>query len=243
MTFCDFCEKSAKKILKSLVLIRIKALNVKKGRPAKARRFYLRIFFAEHDPGVAVRVYVPIADDAADVIVVQLTEKKHFVHVCHIGYVPPTDATIKIASFKHPAHVCHVGHVPPADVAIELTVAEHRAHIGYVGHIPPADVSIELAAIKQPAHVSYFRHVPLADVSVELTVAEHPAHISHVGHVPLADVSIEFASIKHPAHVGDVRNIDVVQVAFGPLGLNAVFDDLLQFFFICGFEHRLFLQK
>ena len=33
MTFCDFCEKSAKKILKSLVLIRIKALNVKKGRP------------------------------------------------------------------------------------------------------------------------------------------------------------------------------------------------------------------
>lgn len=36
MTFCDFCEKK----LKSLVQIRIKALNFKKGRPAKARRFY-----------------------------------------------------------------------------------------------------------------------------------------------------------------------------------------------------------
>jgi hypothetical protein len=41
MTFCDFRKKSAKKNLKSLVQIRIKALNVKKGCPTKAGRFYL----------------------------------------------------------------------------------------------------------------------------------------------------------------------------------------------------------
>ena len=40
MTFCDFRKKSRKK-KKNLVLIRIKALNIKKGCPTKAGRFYL----------------------------------------------------------------------------------------------------------------------------------------------------------------------------------------------------------
>ena len=56
--------------------IRIKALDVKKGCPAKTGRFYLRIFFAEHILGVAVRAYFPLADVA-----------------------------VEFASFKHPAHI------------------------------------------------------------------------------------------------------------------------------------------
>jgi hypothetical protein len=74
-----------------------------------------------------------------------------------------------------------------------------------------------------------------------MTKEEHTTHVGHIGHVPSADVTIEFAFFEQFTHVGDARNIDVVQVAFGPLGLNAVLDDFLQFFFICGFEHRLFL--
>ena len=90
-------------------------------------------------------------------------------------------------------------------------------------------------------HASHIGYVPLADVAVEPAFVKHSAHVGHIGHVPLADVAIEFAFFEQFAHVGDVRNIDVVQVACGSLGLNAVLDDFLQFFFICGFEHRLFL--
>ena len=89
--------KKAQKNLKSLVQIRIKALNVKKGRPTKAGRFYLRIFFAEHVRGVAIRAYFPIADDLA----IELTTVEHLSHVRHIGDVPPTDVSVECAITKH----------------------------------------------------------------------------------------------------------------------------------------------
>jgi hypothetical protein len=89
--------------------------------------------------------------------------------------------------------------------------------------------------------VAFRAYPPIAGVAIELTAKEHCAHVGHIGDIPLANVASEFASFEQVSHIGDARNIGVVQVAFRPLGLNAVFDDLLQFFFICGFEHRLFL--
>ena len=70
-------------------------------------------FFAEHVPGVAVRAYFPVAY----YITIEFAMGEHFVHVGHIGYIPPTDVAVEFAPVEHTTHVGHIGYIPLADVA------------------------------------------------------------------------------------------------------------------------------
>ena len=101
-----------RKKAKSLVQIRIKALNVKKGALQKLG-FYLGTF-SKHvlvsQSGLllckyhtAIRAYVPLADVAVECATVE-----HIDHINHFGHIPLADITIEVAFIEHPVHVSHV---------------------------------------------------------------------------------------------------------------------------------------